>query len=297
MRSRHLTNGTFLLLIGIYFLLRNLNIIEPLVWSDLINLWPLLLIILGVQLIFSRGILAILSPLLLIITFIFLVFSSSSLQEPGEFITGNLPISSLSESPTLIIDQIPVAEIDLHASRDLQSTGLSFSGNSSIIKAWKFDPENNSYLISGEEKTSSFFRIGRFKQLDPLILNLNPNLNWDFHINIPIATGKINLSNISWQNLTIESGIANLTITTGSQLHESTKIIFESGIGNLKLRIPQDLAVKIVPAEPQLLNRLNAPGFEKSGNDLITTNYNHSALKTLDIIIETGISSISIEWI
>lgn len=46
--------GLVIILIGVILLLNNLNIMEWSVWSDILKLWPLLLVSLGISLIFKR---------------------------------------------------------------------------------------------------------------------------------------------------------------------------------------------------------------------------------------------------
>lgn len=298
MRSRHLTNGTFILLIGVYFLLRNLGIISSISWSSIFSLWPLLLIIIGIQIIFPRGLLSLLAPLLLIASFIILIFGPTlPFGIDGELIHGEFPFDDKIHTATLVLDSVPVAELDLYANTDPLAPAISFSGNDSVIESWDFNRQTQSYIFAGADKTIPFFSLGQSYQLDPFTLNLNPNIDWDFQLNITVAAGIIDLSSLTWKSLTIDSGVSHLTIKTGAALHNSAEIIFESGISKLTLQIPRNLAVRITPSEPEFLNRLTTDGLKKSGKRFITPNFGDSDTKTLDIVIKAGISHVNIEWV
>lgn len=65
--SSRLFSGTLLLLAGVLLLFANMGVIPPGFWHNLISLWPLLLIALGLGMIFRKGILALLSPLVLVL--------------------------------------------------------------------------------------------------------------------------------------------------------------------------------------------------------------------------------------
>lgn len=298
MRSRHLTNGVLILLVGVYFLLRNMGVISRISWSSIFSLWPLLLIIIGIQIIFPRGLLSLLSPLLLIGAFVLLVLGTP-LQSGlgGGLIHGEFPLDEQIKTATLVLDNIPVAELKLYATAAHFAPAISFSGHDSVIESWYFNQQSQSYIFNGTDKTTPFFSLGQSYRLDPFTINLNSDLNWNFLFNIPVATGIIDLSSLSWQNLAIDSGVSHLTVITGTDLHNSAEIIFESGVGKLTLQIPRNLDVRVTPSEPEFLNRLNTTGLERSGKYFITPNFGETESKTLNIIIKTGISHITIEWI
>lgn len=54
MKRKNLFLGVFFVFLGIFFLLNNLNIIHFSIWVALFDLWPLFLVILGIQLISNK---------------------------------------------------------------------------------------------------------------------------------------------------------------------------------------------------------------------------------------------------
>ncbi len=65
----------FLIFLGTIFLLNNLNLLPLGVWDNLWKLWPVILIIWGLQVLFGRSFLANLSVMVITVVIVFLFLS------------------------------------------------------------------------------------------------------------------------------------------------------------------------------------------------------------------------------
>lgn len=61
MKKGNLFLGVFLIFLGIFFLLNNLNIIDFSIWATIFDLWPLFLVMLGIHLISRKQTITIIS--------------------------------------------------------------------------------------------------------------------------------------------------------------------------------------------------------------------------------------------
>lgn len=81
MKRRNLFLGVFLIFLGIFFLLNNLNIIDFSIWSAIFDLWPLFLVMLGIHLISTKQSVTIISWALF-----FLIIIIYAINTQGNFL-------------------------------------------------------------------------------------------------------------------------------------------------------------------------------------------------------------------
>lgn len=292
MNSQRITNGALLLIVGLFFLLRNLGIVIDIPWTHLISLWPIFIIIIGLRLIFPRGIFAILAPLLLVLTLVFALISAPVYN--GELVTRDFPLTESNQIARLDLD-IPIVNLDI--------TSLPLE-NSNALQV-EFRENNISQITSFHGGSRSLFTIKgpagnspnrwiKNNQTNPVLARLHSTITWDLHIEAGIARGIIDLRNVEWQNINIKSGIADLTLQFASLNSHDQHLEIEHGIGQVVLQIPPNLNLEIITESPGKLNNFEQLDFVRIGQRYLSPGFQENKPR-ITAKISGGISRIKAE--
>ena len=125
MKSENLVTGTILVLLGLAFLGRNLGILPGIPWSNLWRLWPVFLIVVGLQVLFPKGKLSVLAPTVLIIAVIIALFGLGPFQRStvdyGQQLQ-SIPVAERADVVGLTLRNVGVADLRV-AGRELDGNG------------------------------------------------------------------------------------------------------------------------------------------------------------------------------
>lgn len=292
MKSRDLTNGTFLIVIGALLLANSLGYMPRIPWGALLMWWPALVVIAGLQLLFPRGILSLLAPLVLILILILALQGT----HPGSM--GRLESVSINlgdrAHDQLVIGDIPIAQIDVTAKP--AATTYALSGRVRGVALTTIDkPGTDTREIHLRPKSRRSFSDGISTIFFPPIdLALNPDSLWGFNLNVPVVRGTIDLSNLHWEQALIDSGVAIYTITATPSPETNQLLRITNGLGRVVLRLPNQANVRIETDQPAFLNNLERRGFHRSNSVYYAPNFDPDQ-PFLDIRLDGGITLVQLE--
>ena len=111
MKANKIINGLTLLLIGTILLANTLEILEWSVWSNIIKLWPLLIVSLGLSLIFRGKSLSFMGPLIIFLGIVAGVGASyMGISFEGEIVR---EVKTLSREIVIEVEKVPETEVVL----------------------------------------------------------------------------------------------------------------------------------------------------------------------------------------
>ncbi|HNR65342.1 MAG TPA: DUF5668 domain-containing protein [Atribacterota bacterium] len=159
--------GFLIILIGVILLLNNLNILEWTVWPNILKLWPLLLISLGISLIFRKR-LSWLAPLVILLGIIYGI--SASYTDLNLQLEGKIPIEveTIQREVEMVPAAIPKIEEEV-----ISETIPEEEVPEKTIEAE--DIEDEKLLVSdtlGDKETTKEF------EMVPLVQKANLHLNY-----------------------------------------------------------------------------------------------------------------------
>ncbi len=283
--------------VGAILLLSNLGVIHGNPWMIMLQLWPVLLIALGLEILFggSTGWRAVISALLGLalvggILWILIVqpaipglnFGSASLQTTNisqplngvesaranlSFGAGTNKIYALSDSNNLIEGQLQTY--------NPPTFSVSTSGDQADIR---LAPGTTTVVIppfSAEEK----WNVG-----------LNPAVSYQFNLDMGVGQSNIDLVKLQVSGGEINGGVG----TTDLSLPGKGKftLTVHGGVGTIKIYVPSNLAVRAeVNGGLGSFNRL--PNMEEVSHDVYETPGFSSAENAVTLIVDGGIGSIS----
>lgn len=284
--------GILLISIGTIFLLINLGFLSWSVFNSFIQLWPLILVVFGVNIIFKNN--TIVSALTWIL-FFGIIIGYGIYYDTGYK-------SSTSGLDHLTIEKHYAAET---AELNLKLGGLRFDIGASdhhirLVEAaidkryvnHRLDQRNNHKhsILSFESKSSgiSLFERGGSHYL----FYLNKDIPWSINADIGAVSGSMNLQELEVKDVDLKIGAGNLELILGDN-SPLTEIKIDGGASNLDIILSKSMAAKIKVAGG--LNKTNIArlGWSNTGDYYISPGYEEALSKAI-IEIDAGVANINI---
>lgn len=322
MKGNKIIKGLIFLLIGTILLANTLEILDWSVWSNLLKLWPLLIVSLGLSLLFRGKSLSFMGPLIIFLGIIAGVGASYvGISFEGEMVR---EVKTLSREIVIEVEKVPETEIALETEEILVTKALETKEYLEIERASIELNLDVGKLTMGESTPLLYECISqyRYKEFEPFekfsrtekeaniliyhspvikrrISNNTRNqwllkLNNQIIYNLSIKTGAIdtdfNLSDFKVEKLHIESGVSNINLVLPQY---NSKIIIDTGVSNIDITIPKNVGA-IVNIDSGIAIK-DLDDFIKRNDTYISHNYNESEFKT-EIEIDSGVSHIDIHY-
>jgi len=300
--------GVALFFVGGILLLVNLDIID-FYWRSVIEMWPIVLIIIGANLLIpKRGIGPVISVLVTIAALAFLAYRGSIPPHNGWRAFGGQNDPRPAKSSRLETSRGEFTHDYDSAFKEayLQIEGGAVSYTIAGTTDKLFSGEAVSTFGLHHLETTTTDHVPRLKfsmknkrkgnwDLDAdenrATIRLNPNPSW--HIDLDMGAGKadFDLTEYNVASLSFEGGAASFKAKMGMPLQE-TVITAESGMANVEIEIPEEAACRIVIDSG--LSSKDFPGFVKQDDgSYVTENYSETRNRFV-IDLEGGLTAFSV---
>jgi hypothetical protein len=284
--------------VGSILLLSNVGVIQGNPWSIIFQLWPVLLIALGLEILFGgstgwRAIVSALLGLVLVGGILWVLiaqpaipglnFSSSSLQTTTiayprnevqtaraniAFGVGTNRVYALEDSSNLI-------EGELQTYTPV-TFNVSQSGTQADIQLAPGGPTFTLLPLSGEEKWT---------------IGLNSAVTYQIDFSMGVGQSRIDLGRLDLSGGSIEGGVGQSDFWLPASGRYTLRV--EGGVGSIRIYVPRDLAVRAeVNGGLGSFNRL--PGMQETRDDVYETAGFASAENAVTLIIDGGVGSITL---
>ncbi|GAH21717.1 unnamed protein product [marine sediment metagenome] len=292
MKANKMIKGLSFLLIGTILLANTLEILEWSVWSNIIKLWPLLIVSLGLSLIFRGKSLSFMGPLIIFLGIIAGVGASYvGISFEGEMVR---EVKTLSREIVIEVEKIPETETALETEVIPE---IETVPETEISPETEVTLETKEYLEIEKEADILIYHSPVTKK----VISSNIKNNWQLKLNnkiiydLSIKTGAIDidcdLSDFKVEKLYIESGASNINLVL---LQYDSNIIIDTGVSNINIAIPKNVGATVNIDSGIAIKDLD--DFIKRNGAYISNNYNSSEFK-VEIEIDCGVSNIDIDYI
>lgn len=292
MNRGRINQGVLLILIGLYFLLRNMGWIDDSFISLVISNWPVLLIFAGIYIMLSRSVLWFVSAILsIILFFVFAGFIPSPLRPDVPYTSSEFvhAIDMEAESLALTFDS-PAAHIRLAAGKDDTVTGTaSYTGQA---------PRSTGRRI-GDRFVVDFHHVHNVRRW---VVNNVRIPKWDvtvptrlpLSVTVRAAYGDLTLDlrGIDARNVDIESGAGTIDILFDEHV-TSSRVELDTAAAVVSLSIPEGIGVRVETNTALVSNNLTALGFTRDGSRFISPEY-ETATHRVDIHLNSAVGKLSI---
>lgn len=313
MNKEKLSWGLILLFVGTVLLLDNLDVID-FYWRSVFNMWPVVLIIIGVNLLVpKRGIGNAISVVVTIAALAFLAFRGTYPPHDNWWIFDNnerkterhmSPNDGKSRKKTSGVfthaydSTITVANLHIkggaveyeingsteelfHAEAKSSIGGhqleTTTSGSTANLTFSMQDSEKGNWDMDGNENRAE--------------IRLNRNPEWHISLNMGAGAADFDLTEYKVASLNFNGGAASFEAKLGMPLKETT-IAAESGVASVEIEIPRASACKIIVKSG--LSSKDFPGFTKQADGSYTTEGFDNASSRFVINLKGGLSSFTV---
>lgn len=332
MKGNKIIKGLTFLLIGTILLANTLEILDWSVWSNLLKLWPLLIVSLGLSLLFRGKSLSFMGPLIIFLGIIVGVGASYvGINFEGEIVR---EVKTLSREIVIEVEKVPETEtaveteitpeietapeteteVTLEMKEYLEIEKASIGLNLDVGKLTLGESTPLLYECVSQYRFKEFEPFEKFshaeKEADILIyhspvtkkvISNNTKNNWQLKLNnkiiydISVKTGAIDIDcNLS------DFKVEKLYIESGASNinlvlpQYNSIIIIDTGVSNINIAIPKNVGATVNIDSGIAIKNLD--DFIKRNVTYISQNYNESEFKT-EIEIDCGISYIDVDYI
>jgi hypothetical protein len=325
MRNDRLIPGMVLVIIGVLFLLNNFNVID-FDWFTFIHLWPIVLIIAGVNLVFAHN----RTPLATAIKILVLLagmgvliwggvthrgyhhfdnnFTFDDGDKDDDFSLGDKDSSSVSKDGVtgnfveFYKPAIQTVKLNISGGATAYSiadtTGNLFEaitkgrGNNHNLKT---TIEGNNEVLTfdmGSRKHHGFnFNFGKRHNNNSADIKLNTRPVWDIDVEGGMAAFNFDLSKYKVKKLSFQGGMASCDVKLGEPVG-ITEVGFQGGMASFKLKIPKNAACRITTGTA--LSSKNFEGFTKTADSNYETPGYSQAANKINVDIQGGMSDFKV---
>jgi hypothetical protein len=306
MKVKNIIWGLVLVLIGVLFILKNLDIIY-FSWYSIWKLWPLILVLIGVAIIpVKDSIKIILTVIVLAVAAFFLVTFKGHRDNDDQWsFRYHNDEESIKDDQPLEIDQKIFEAYDTaitEAEMIFDAAAGNFKINEVTRDLFEFEREGNlgRYNYSMKDLGSKREikieleegRIIRGDFKNRVSMKLNPNPVWDLSVDVGAANIDMDLTYFKISKLDINGGASSINIRLGS-LYSECKLKINSGASSINIMVPEEFACEVNTST--VLSSKDLQGFNKiSSGTYVTPDFSDKS-KNIVIDIEAAVSSLNVE--
>jgi hypothetical protein len=329
MRNDKLVPGAILVCIGAIFLLNNFGYID-FHWMNVIHLWPIFLIMGGVNLVFANNKSAwatILKLSVVVLGFGLLLFGRFDRYSfwPGAYNfhynddrdnndgndDDNSDDSTSTDQGVVKIQGSSVFNKDYTADAKLARLNISGGGTtytlndttSQLFKAetkefygkYEFNStkEDSVYVLNLKMKNNKGWHFDSDDNKSNLAdIKLNSNPVWDINVETGATKLDFDLSKFKIKNLTLKGGAASFDVKLGNPL-VSTNVEVSTGVSEVNISVPKEAACSIRTNSGLSSNEFE--GFDKKDNGLYETSGFDAAKNKIYIHMSGGVSDFKVK--
>lgn len=284
--------GFFAFFLGLIYLLNSLGVI-----IFAVNLWyliPIFIISFGLSFLNSRNP----GSIILTIGVFLLVMFSIIISLVASAIA---PRTTLSDMPMTILKDEHATEANINIDMLLGSLSISDGAHSNILISGNLDL--NSVKVETDSKMEDNLQSVKISSAgsaklfggDPknqIDLGLNTEIPINLYLSAAASDNDIDLSRIQVKKVDINTAASNVKLKLPNSAISSVSI--KGGASSINLILPNDAGIMLDLASG--LSSETLTGFSRLNDNSYKSDNYQSAAKKINISINTGMSSLSVEW-
>lgn len=293
--DRHGVAGpVFFIGIGTVFLLSNFNLLSWNSWDLIFQLWPVMLIAWGLDLVFgNRSILGSVLAVVLLAAIVIGVLTFGGAMTPGESETINWKPENKVTSLEAEL-QPAIGSLDVNSLSDsisLVEGTINYRKGSSISRTMSVsgDTAHFSLALTGQTVANPFNQTS----LPDWQVDFSTTVPLDLDVSIGVGTADLDLSELLLESLSIDMGVGRSKITLPAA---TFKARIESGVGETVIYIPRDVAV-IVIADTGITSLSLPAGFNEVSSDEYRYHTEQDDLPVITLDVDQGIGRLAVEFV
>lgn len=291
-RGGSLVVPIILIVLGVLFLLDNLNITSGIDWGSIWKLWPIILIAMGLEIILGRRISFGAIVLVIIVAIIAGAAAWWSVVVGGERTMEHFTWSETGVERVEAKLDIGIGRLQLNGysdMADLMVADLDLAPGDKVGHGLKVDDDvAQGWISSGDE----FFALpnilgGNASKWDLL---LNSRVRWEMEINSGVGDVRLDLSDLIVSDLRLDAGIGSVQVTLPRRGSVEARI--DNGVGDVRVTIPAGAQARI-QVDRGIGSLRVGSRFKRRGDYYETEGYS-GAESHIDLKIDSGIGTVTL---
>ncbi len=301
-RGRSIVWPLLLIFLGGLLLLNNMGVLPWSIWQTLWRFWPVVLVLIGLELILGRGN-PWLSALLAILTI--------GLIGMVALVVAFVPWSSSASPRTAVAQQevqVPLddareATVNLHFAAGRLDVAALAPGSGSLLEGSVRQYRGDDPGIEVQTvRNAGAAEVTIKARQDTVALPAPGGLRWQLWLNpsVPLnlrleggaAEIELDLRDLHVRDLYAQTGAASALIRLPQAAGE-TSARLKAGMAELRVEVPQGVAARIVPQGGLATVDVDESRFPKRGDVYVSPDYD-SAANRVDIKVEAGMASVTV---
>lgn len=319
MDKEKMSSGLILLVVGIVILLNNLGYID-FYWRSVINMWPVILIIIGVNLLVPRrGAGNAISIVVTLAALAFLAYKGTVPSSGNWWSFSKRGRTESTESrradrrdrtrvseerfafdynPNIVEAHLRIKggaieyEIDGTTDKLFEAETKSSVGVHTVNLIESLDSKPPAASISFVMEGNEGQGVTLGQQENTAKMRLNPNPVWNIQLDFGAGVADFDLSDFKVGKLRIKGGASAVEVKLGAPL-ESSQVNVTGGVSSVEIEIPESAACRVVSQSG--LSSRNFRGFTKQPDGSFTTEGYDTAATKYDIQLNGGLSSFEVK--
>jgi hypothetical protein len=296
-RRTSLIGPLILITIGVLFLLANLGILPLAFWEIAARFWPLILILVGLEIIIGRrsmvgALIVVVLWLALIGGVVWLGFAGSGVLPPSAVTTEQLaqPLGDIKSASVALNVGIATTNVTALGSdaTDLMKGTFAHSEAIRIIKTYNIVGSEGRLGLTSEGADFAMFDF-RNSRWD---IRLNPTVPIALSVNGGVGRVNLDLSGLNITALNVDTGVGSISATTPRSGVTTMRV--NGGVGSTSITIPNGVGARIRVNGGLGGIRLSESRFPRFGDGYQSGDY-ASAANKIDINVDGGIGNIGIQ--
>jgi hypothetical protein len=309
-RGPSIVGPLILIVLGVVFLLNTMEVLPWNVWESLWRLWPLVLVLIGLELLLGRGnpwlsgLIAVFvigaALVLILLTGVLLPvyrFGAPLVNGQGQPVvvqTSEIQVPLAGARQASVTVRFGAGQLDLSALPGdtgslVEGSLTDVAGRSVAAPRVTRQGDRVDVSIQGPEGGSVIPSVNQ----ENLQLRLNSGLPLDLRLQGGATTADLDLRQLQGQNLYVELGASTVRV----QLPEAagtTQAQFKTGMATLNIEVPSKVAARITSRGGLSSFKIDERRFPKQGNYYVSPGYD-TAPNKVDIDIDAGMASVTVQ--
>lgn len=296
--------GVTFIFVGVVWMMAKLGYLNFSIIGALVDLWPLVFVVIGVNLVFRKvpyiGLITWVTFLSAIVGYgIYFAPQDNWISWHGDnsfTINNTSPAQVSGNVPILGNEAVKNGQLELNLSAGNLMMGAS---ESNLID---YDiPQNyvnTEVKVAGDNAKITFTEkrkanIGSFKgNGSDYDFYLNKAILWDISVNVGAADSEMDFTNVPIKDLEINGGAGDFQLTLG-ELQDKSNVSVNMAAGAVDLTVPETVGLKIVTNGLISDQNFEEEGLTKMDGSFQTSNYD-TAAKVIYIEINSAVSDLTL---
>ncbi len=290
--NRSIVGPLLLILLGVALLLDNLGIIS-LSWGDVWRLWPLLLVLAGLQIIFSRTTWGGLASLLVVIAIIAGVLVLSPPEGRARSVEEVVAHPARGIASAVVRADLGIGALNVGALEDsdqvFELLARYESGQVGLTHDVRVEDGTAHVRLGTTSRRTDWSPLGgRFESEWRLLLN--PSVATQLDVSTGVSRAELALERLDLTRLTVNAGVGEVRIILPEVGRYEVSV--DGGVGALRIDVPEGLEARV--RVNRGLGALDvARRFRPQGSYYVTSGYEGADARA-EIDVDGGVGSITI---